>query len=90
MTPNIRVIGEQQTQTKNKPIELLYLLVLGDDAYSCSMFDNEDGYATDYKNIELICRNYREGLDLIFCYNKDRNDPNQAAFFVGRWNDGVV
>jgi hypothetical protein len=90
MTPNITVIGEKQPSKNKKPIELLYLLVLGDNAEDSIMVDSEDGYSTNYQNIELICRNYRMGFDLIFCYDKDRDNPDYSSFFVGRWNDGVV
>ena len=42
-----------------------------------------------YKYIELICKNYALGFDLMFAYN----DPNERSFgdlYIGRFNDGVV
>jgi hypothetical protein len=42
-----------------------------------------------YKYIELICKDYALGCDLMFAYN----DPNGRSFgdlFIGYFNDGVV
>jgi hypothetical protein len=53
---------------------------------------NIDGGAyspSDYKYIELICKDYALGFDVMFAYN----DPNERSFgvlYIGHFNDGVV
>ena len=42
---------------------------------------------TDFKNIELISKNYRCGFDLMFAYNDDRRF---GAAFLGHFNSGNV
>jgi hypothetical protein len=44
---------------------------------------------SSYKYIELICKDYAHGFDLMFAYN----DPNGRSFgvlYIGHFNDGVV
>jgi hypothetical protein len=53
---------------------------------------NIDGSAyspSHYKYIELICKDYALGFDLMFAYD----DPNERSFgvlYIGHFNDGVV
>ena len=53
---------------------------------------NIDGSAyspSHYKYIELICKDYALGFDVMFAYN----DPNERSFgvlYIGHFNDGVV
>jgi hypothetical protein len=42
-----------------------------------------------YKYIELICKDYALGCDLMFAYN-DPNDRSCGALYIGHFNDGVV
>jgi len=42
-----------------------------------------------YKYIELICKNYALGCDLMFAYN-DPNERSFGALYIGHFNDGVV
>ena len=43
---------------------------------------------SSFKNIELICRNYKDaGFDLMFAYNDKRNE---GSIYFGRFNDGIV
>jgi hypothetical protein len=42
-----------------------------------------------YKYIELICKDYALGCDLMFAYN-DPNDRSFGDLFIGYFNDGVV
>ena len=44
---------------------------------------------SDYKYIELICKNYALGCDLMFAYN-DPNDRSFGELYIGHFNDGVV
>ena len=53
---------------------------------------NIDGSAyspSRYKYIELICKDYALGYDLMFAYD----DPNKRSFgvlYIGNFNDGIV
>lgn len=84
--PTIKIIGEDTPQPKLlKPIELVKVIASHGEVYKTS------ANISTYKNIELICRNYtRDGLDLVFCYDNDRNNYSETSLFLCRWNDGVV
>ena len=42
-----------------------------------------------YKYIELICKNYALGFDLMFAYN-DPNGRSCGVLYIGHFNDGIV
>jgi hypothetical protein len=42
-----------------------------------------------YQYLELICRDYNGGFDLIFAYNNP-NRRKDGILYIGHWNDGVV
>ena len=42
-----------------------------------------------FKNIELICKNYNGGMDLMFAYD-DPSNRNNGTLFIGYWNNGTV
>ncbi len=42
-----------------------------------------------YKYIELICKDYALGFDLMFAYN-DPNYRSCGVLYIGHFNDGVV
>lgn len=44
---------------------------------------------SDFGYIELICKNYMDGHDLMFAYN-DPDMRKKGVLFFGMWNDGVV
>ena len=53
---------------------------------------NVDGSAYSpsyYKYIELICKDYALGFDLMFAYD-DPNDRSFGVLYIGHFNDGVV
>jgi hypothetical protein len=53
---------------------------------------NIDGSAyspSHYKYIELICKDYALGFDLMFAY-KDPNERSFGVLYIGHFNDGVV
>ena len=84
---NIRIIGENNPPKKKlMPIKLVKFLSLGE------LVKDVEANAGNYKNVELICRNYfsSEGYDLIFCYDDNRNNHSEAVLFLGYWNDGIV
>lgn len=41
-----------------------------------------------WNNIELIAKNYDDGLDLMFAY--DDNRRVNGVLYLGKWNDGFV
>ena len=46
---------------------------------------------TVFKYIELICRNYAKGIDLMYAYDdKESADNGEGSLIRGQWNDGVV
>lgn len=42
----------------------------------------------EYDCIELICRNYVDGMDIMFAYNECKRSEGYLCF--GHFNDGVV
>ena len=43
---------------------------------------------SQFKYIELICKKYNGGMDLMFAYNDPRRDD--GTLFVGFWNNGTA
>lgn len=81
----IIIIGKQKGFKRSlKPIKLQYILNIDIEIHEI----NGDK-ASDYRYIELICRNYSEGYDLIFCYQNPQHREN-GVLYIGEWNDGVV
>lgn len=83
MTTNIVVLDPSHKVTK-KPIEFNCWL-------SGDKIIRETGVVPSrYRNIELICKNYRDkSLDLMFAYD-DAENRSLGALFLGHFNDGVV
>lgn len=75
------VIGDQPNQEKKKKIEFVHCLE-GDFKVAPA-----ETKPSDWKNIELICKDYSNGVDLMYVYDNDRND---GCLYSGRFNDGVV
>jgi|688.fasta_scaffold699562_2 hypothetical protein len=44
---------------------------------------------SSYKYIELICKDYALGFDLMFAYN-DPNGRSCGVLYIGHFNDGIV
>ena len=57
-----------------------------DDIVEEQPVDNEP-CAWNY--IELICKDYRPNLNLMFAYD-NASDRSEGVVIIGRWNDGVV
>jgi hypothetical protein len=86
MTQTI-VLGEQKDKAFKKPIEFLtHINILTCDDVSAQPVDNEP---CDWNYIELICKDYRPNLDLMFAYD-NASDRSEGVVIIGRWNDGVV
>ena len=44
---------------------------------------------SDFNFIELICREYQSGSDLMFAYD-DPNKRENGMLYIGKFNDGVI
>lgn len=78
----VTILGQPQGDEPKKKIEFTHCLL---DSVSETTKKPEL-----FKNVELISKNYlREGVDLMFAYNDDRNDQN-ACLYLGHFNDGIV
>jgi len=76
----VTIIGEATPIEKKKPIQLVK---------SIGSFGICNARAVPYMwdNIELICKNYVDGYDLMFAYNRNRED---GIAYLGHFNDGIV
>jgi len=83
MSTQVIVIGKSEKKKAKTAIEfqsfLNTSLKIDDATYSPS----------HYKYIELICKNYALGCDLMFAYN-DPNDRSFGELYIGYFNDGVI
>lgn len=70
-------------QDDNKPIEFNSYL----DASSVSSAFVAP--PSKFKYIELICKKYNGGQDLMFAYN-DPSNRNNGTLYIGYWNSGTV
>ena len=76
----VTIIGEATPIQKKKPIKFVKsILLLG--------ICNARAVPYMWDNIELICKNYVDGYDLMFAYNSNRED---GVAYLGYFNDGVV
>jgi len=101
MSTQTIVIGQTCTTKNLVPIEFSKVLALS--THGVISRDSTDiieilpvGYLkpTDYKFIELICKNYYSPtngcwLDLMFAY-EDKLLREKGLLILGKWNDGVV
>jgi hypothetical protein len=76
----VTIIGDETPIEKKKPIQLVK---------SIGSFGICNARAVPYMwdNIELICKNYVDGYDLMFAYNRNRED---GIAYLGYFNDGIV
>lgn len=75
------VLGQNEDSKKElKPIEFVNAILLNTILKTASS-------PTEYKNIELVCRNYVDVYDLMFAYDEDRS---KGCAYLGYWNDGIV
>lgn len=71
-------------QDENKPIEFDYYID------GCLVSPSFVSLPSQFKYIELICKNYSNGgRDLMFAYN-DPSNRNNGTLFIGHWNSGTV
>ena len=65
-----------------KPVEFTKLVT------SNGYVDNPLRKPPQWDNIELIAKNYDDGLDLMFAYHN--NGRPHGVLYLGKWNDGFV
>ena len=76
----VTIIGGATPIQKKKPIEFVKCIT------AMSILDAQI-ISHMWKNIELICKNYGNGFDLMFAYNYKRED---GVAYLGHFNDGIV
>ena len=69
-----------------KPIEFTKVLTA---QLITEKFDIGHGVPANWNYIELICKNYTPGFDLMFAYD-DANKRGDGSLFVGHFNAGGV
>ena len=75
------ILGEQPEKKDLKPIEFKWQFIENSNPIPATHEPNE------WLNIELICRCYCDELDLMYAYDKNRNE---GRVYLGHFNDGVV
>lgn len=71
-------------QDDNKPIEFNY--------YFDANLGGSSAFVSPpskFKYIELICKKYNGGMDLMFAYN-DPSNRSDGILYIGFWNNGTV
>jgi len=76
----VTIIGEATPIQKKKPIEFV-------KSVGTTHNHPARGSALLWDNVELICKDYGDGYDLMFAYNKMRSD---GIAYLGYFNDGIV
>jgi hypothetical protein len=79
----IIILGEEPQKKEQKKIE--FRKVLSDDFIVDSAFQEP----CSFENIELICKDYSRGFDLMFAYSSPKN-RGLGVLYIGHFNDGVV
>jgi hypothetical protein len=76
----VTIIGDETPIEKKKPIQF---------AKSIGTTSNHPARSgtLGWGNIELICKDYGDGYDLMFAYNNKRSD---GVAYLGHFNDGIV
>lgn len=87
MTKTI-IIGEQkESEPEKKKIELKFMVDIDREGRVNS--EEPEDVASEWSFVELICKNYYNQWDLIFCYD-DANCRESGLLYIGQWNDGVA
>ena len=95
MTTQVIIIGKTDSKPTLAPIEFHYSLSDLDPASPCVLrmrilsADDRITMPSQYQYIELICKNYIAGLDLMFAYTDPLN-RGDGYLYAGKFNDGIV
>jgi hypothetical protein len=88
MTKTI-ILGEPTDADVKQPIEFFsHIIISESDAASTEPVD-KFSQPHEWCYIELICKDYAAGLDLMFAYDV-AGERSNGILMVGCWNDGVV
>jgi len=92
MSTQINIISNhRQDKVKKIPIEFKYALNQVKSNYPDILrpTTTREDSPKDYNFIDLICKNYLSGCDLMFAYNfADKREL--GVLYIGYFNDGVV
>jgi len=91
MSTQINIIGEHWKSKTKIPIEFKYALNQVKSNYPDILrpTTTKEDSPKDYNFIDLICKNYLSGCDLMFAYNfADKREL--GVLYIGYFNDGVV
>ncbi len=88
MTTTI-VIGEAKRPKNVTPIKFERVLNNVGATGASSAVIEASSSPNDYAYIELVCKNYQPGNDVMFAYN-DPSSREAGMLYIGKWNDGVV
>lgn len=88
MTKTI-ILGISTSADVKRPIEFLTHIYIHDDVEAATEQVDKLSQPHEWGFIELICKDYAVGLDLMFAYD-DAGDRSEGCLMVGHWNDGVV
>lgn len=87
MTKVTIIGGHASTVKKYTKIKFIKVLTGNYDMYDVSSVGLSA--PADWENIELICRNYEGGMDLMFAYDSAEY-RNDGVLCVGYFNEGLV
>lgn len=82
------ILGQEENKQTKKPIEFVKYF-----SSNYNIFDKIDLAIepNKFRTIELITKDYtKDNLDLMFAYDDDRYDIENAMLFLGKFNDGFV
>jgi hypothetical protein len=77
----VTIIGDETPIEKKNPIEFVRLIGITHNHPACSA-------PFWWDNIELVCKDYGAGYDLMFAYNNNKRLDGLA--YIGHFNDGIV
>lgn len=80
------------TKKELKPIVFLYYLnnFLMEADVAAENILGAHHTPAQFDNIQLICKDYLRGHDLMFAWNNAPEERSHGYLFVGKFNDGIV
>lgn len=79
MATKVTILGMDEPK---KPIEFVKYINENNGGFECVGMK-----PSEFENIELIARNFKKDLDLMFVFNERRSG---GCLFLGHFNDGIV
>jgi hypothetical protein len=83
----VTIIGEHASTAK-KYTKIKFIKVLT-GSYEVAKAGVDWSGPTNWDNIELICREYADGMDLMFAYD-DADCRTDGVLYIGYFNEGLV